>query len=185
MKHGPQIDIKSDQYHDTNADIFSDLPQNDFLVPLGCPKVPKNDRINLLNDAMRQSPPPLWFLADLGMGRWFLCGVLYARILFRTISGRSWQILSRFLADLGRFSAYFFYAGGGQDLQYLDQKSMQKSWKYMKNEARRLPKKHEKSLKMRFWKRAGFGGRSWRRGVCVFHDFWRHLVDFGTILGTP
>ena len=43
----------------------------------------------------------------------------------------------QFLADLGRFLAdywqilvdvrFFFYAGGGRDLQYLDQESMQKS----------------------------------------------------------
>ena len=66
---------------------------------LGCLR----PRADSLNDAQRQSPPALRFLAGLALrGRWFMCGVLYARILFLTISGRSWQTFGIFLADLGR-----------------------------------------------------------------------------------
>ena len=40
-----KIEITSGQIHDKNADIFSDPPWNDILVPTGCPKVPQNDHI--------------------------------------------------------------------------------------------------------------------------------------------
>ena len=46
MKCSPKIKIKSGQVHDKNADMFSDPPRNDILVPTGLPQGAPNDRIH-------------------------------------------------------------------------------------------------------------------------------------------
>ena len=52
-----KVEITSGQIHDKSADIFSDPPWNDMLVPTGCPKVPQNDRIHFSFDVFSEFGP--------------------------------------------------------------------------------------------------------------------------------
>ena len=45
------------------------------------------------------------------------------------------------------------------------------------------PKWCPRALRKRYWKHLFFGRRILSQGGCFFSPFWRHLSDFGAILG--